>query len=177
MARERDWAFAAQAAVLDLNHIEAANTEHMLSGRPPALVGGCTMQVAFRSVNLAADRAIHRPTVKGVDQNAHINRSDLVIHAVVGWLRIGDSGKCEGEEELHLGSPGHYLLSTASRHGAFARFRVTTGELPATGGTLADLTALAGLLVAAGGVLLWVGNASRRGRSGPQFGPQTVENH
>ena len=52
--------------------------------------------------------------------------------AVVGWLTIGEVGSCEGERPQRV-TPGRYLLSNSRHHGVFARFRVLSGELPATG--------------------------------------------
>ena len=52
--------------------------------------------------------------------------------AVVGWLTIGGHGSCEGQD-LRRVTPGRYLLSSSGRHGAFARFRISTDELPRTG--------------------------------------------
>lgn len=81
--------------------------------------------------------------------------------AVVGWLTVGGVGRCEGEK-LQQVMPGRYLLSTSWGHGAFARFRVLPGELPATGGmSVAAPAVLGGLLVLLGSGVLWAFSGSR----------------
>lgn len=80
--------------------------------------------------------------------------SAVISKAVVGWLTVGDTGRCEGGDPQPV-TRGVYLLSTAWRHGAFARFQVLPGELPKTGPANAAVPGvLGGLLVLLGTGLL-----------------------
>ena len=79
------------------------------------------------------------------DPDAAVNEK-----AVVGWLTVGDVGRCEGGKTQRV-TPDRYYLSTSSRHGAFARFRVSPQVLPHTGiRDLQALTLLGSLLVLTG---------------------------
>jgi hypothetical protein len=85
------------------------------------------------------------------DPDAAVN-----MKAVSGWMTIGATGNCQGDAESAL-QPGRYFLSSSWRHGAFAKFRVTASQLPATGapGRIADGAVLAVVLMLVGGSLLW----------------------
>lgn len=79
------------------------------------------------------------------DPNAAVNPK-----AVVGWLTIGESGGCDNQQP-HQIDAGRYYLSTSPGTGAFARFRVTSGELPRTGTNgLSELALLGCLLILTG---------------------------
>lgn len=111
----------------------------------------------------ASASAWHVVRLEPYDPDSAVNRK-----AVVGWLTIGDTGRCEGGESQPV-TRGDYLLSTGWRHGAFARFRVEPGELPKTGSVNTVMPGVAGgLLVLLGTSLLLASRVSRSARPAPR---------